>query len=140
MKGILILSILILQISCAENKNFKGQIINTQSEKNVSYPSDTLPPISDNIMSIYQDSKNNYWFGSWKDGVYRFDGKNIIHFTKNNGLPSDRVEEIKEDKSGNIFINTSKGLCKYDGQKLIVIEASSPHDGKWQLKPDDLWF
>lgn len=140
MKGILISMILILKISCVENKNLKGQIFNTQSEKSVSYPSDTLPPISDNIMVVFQDSKKNYWFGSWKDGVYRFDGKNIIHFTTKNGLPSDRVEEIKEDKHGHVFINTSAGLCKFDGEKIQEIKASMPQDGRWQLKPDDLWF
>lgn len=116
------------------------KVVNVQSERKISYSSDTFPRISDNIMSVYQDSKNNYWFGSWKDGVYKFDGKKVTHFTSKNGLPSDRVEEIKEDKFGNVFINTNKGLCKYDGIMMQEIAASSPKDGRWQLKPDDLWF
>jgi hypothetical protein len=31
---------------------------------------DTVQKLSKNIMVIYQDSKNNYWFGSWEDGLY----------------------------------------------------------------------
>lgn len=132
---------LILSIAMTSCKGLHDKkVVNVHSEKEISFSSDTLPRISDNIMSVYQDSKNNYWFGSWKDGVYKFDGKNVTHFTAKKGLPSDRVEEIKEDKFGNIFINTSKGLCKYDGLMMQEIVASSPQEVRWILKPDDLWF
>ncbi|ESU20192.1 GGDEF domain protein [Flavobacterium enshiense DK69] len=91
-------------------------------------------------MVVYQDTKNNYWFGSWQDGLYKYDGKSIIHYTTKEGLSSDRVEEIKEDKLGNIYINTHEGLCKYNGKHFVTITETISIDGKWSLHPDDLWF
>lgn len=89
-------------------------------------------------MVIYQEKKNNYWFGSWTDGAFRYDGKTIIHYTTKDSLPHNRIDDIKEDKSGNIYFNTSGGISKFDGQKfntLPVVESN-----EWELQPDDLWF
>src|SRR5262245_39163848 len=33
------------------------------------------------VRSILEDSKGNYWFGSWNEGVCRFDGKSLTYFT-----------------------------------------------------------
>lgn len=104
---------------------------------------DTVSKLSNNIMVIYQDQKNNYWFGSWQDGLYKYDGKLLLHFTSKHGLTNNRVEEIKEDKHGNIFINTSAGLYKYDGKKIVFIPPAltlTSFTKNWKLSPDDLWF
>jgi ligand-binding sensor domain-containing protein len=90
-------------------------------------------------MTIYQDKKNNFWFGSWEDGLYRYDGKTIIHFTTKSGLPHNRIEEIKEDKSGNIYFNTSKGISKFDGQTFTTLYVTDSNN-QWKLEPNDLWF
>ena len=36
--------------------------------------------LSHNLMLVYHDKKNNYWFGSWVDGLYKYDGKKIIQY------------------------------------------------------------
>lgn len=77
---------------------------------------DTVKELGKNILLVYQDTKNNYWFGSNIDGVYRFDGKTIIHFTTKDGLSHKRIDEIKEDKSGNIYFTPGKGICQFNGQ------------------------
>jgi ligand-binding sensor domain-containing protein len=119
----------------------KIPITTASIKKSPIFVGDTVSQLSFNIMVIYQDKKNNYWFGSWKDGLYKFNGTSIIHFTTKHGLSDNRVEEIKEDKYGNIFINTRAGLCKYDGKKIVPISvASSISESKWELRPDDLWF
>lgn len=91
-------------------------------------------------MIVYQDKKNNYWFGSWEDGLYRYDGKTILHFTTKDGLPHNRIDEIKEDKSGNIYFNTSGGISKFDGQNFITLSTIRNSNNEWKLEPDDLWF
>lgn len=101
---------------------------------------DTVKEISKNIMVIYHDTKNNYWFGSWKDGLYKYDGKIILHFTTKDGLPDNRVEEIKEDKLGNIYFNTSKGLCRLTNNNFIKLTENTISNNDWKLNPDDLWF
>jgi ligand-binding sensor domain-containing protein len=101
---------------------------------------DTVKELGNNIMVIYQDSKANYWFGSWQDGLYKYDGKSIIHFTTKDGLASNRVEEIKEDKRGNIYLNTSKGLCQFNGVRFSTRTEALSIGTDWTLNPDDLWF
>lgn len=101
---------------------------------------DTVKELSNNIMVIYQDKKNNYWFGSWQEGLYKYDGKAIVHFTEKNGLAANRVEEIKEDKQGNIYINTTKGLYQYKGNSFLKLTETIGSENDWKLNPDDLWF
>lgn len=101
---------------------------------------DTVPSPDNNIMTIYQDKKNIYWFGSWVNGLYRYDGVTVLHFTQKDGLPGNRIEEIKEDQSGIIYINTNKGICKYDGQRFISLNEAFPIENGWKLLPTDLWF
>jgi len=121
-----------------------GQInshsVASEKQDNNRISGDTVDGLDQNIMVIYQDKKSNYWFGSWKNGLYRYDGNSITHFTIRHGLPDNRVEEIKEDNQGNIYINTSNGLCKYDGINFLLLNGTVDSNNQWELKPDDLWF
>jgi ligand-binding sensor domain-containing protein len=118
---------------------------NGQATSNIPQPvltepiGDTVAAIGNNIMVVHQDKKNNYWFGSWESGLYRYDGTTIIHFTTKSGLPHNRVEEILEDASGNLFVNTSNGISRFDGNAFTALSfARSGND--WKLEPTDIWF
>lgn len=91
-------------------------------------------------MLVYQDTKNNYWFGSNIDGVYRFDGKTIIHFTTKDGLSHNRIDEIKEDRSGNIYFTTGKGICQFNGQTFTTLNEKIGDSNDWKLSSKDMWF
>lgn len=102
---------------------------------------DTVKELGRSIMVIYQDKKNIYWFGSWETGVYRYDGKTLINYTTKHGLPTNRVDEIKEDKSGNIYFNSCyphSTITKFDGKAFSILTAIPSND--WKLQPNDLWF
>jgi hypothetical protein len=100
---------------------------------------DTVTAIGNNIMLVYQDNKNNYWFGSWEDGLYKYDGETIIHYSTANGFPHDRINEIKEDSSGNVYFNTVACIIKFDGKNFYRLKISDL-DFPWKLDPKDLWF
>jgi ligand-binding sensor domain-containing protein len=97
-------------------------------------------------MIVYQDKRNIYWFGSWESGLYRYDpsaafngaAKPILHFTTKDGLPNNRINEIKEDNDGNMYFNTPGGISKYDGKTFTTLPVSRTN--KWKLQPEDLWF
>lgn len=102
----------------------------------------TPSTMSQSIVLAFQDSKGNRWFGSNVQGVYRADEKGITHFSASDGLPSDQVMSIQEDKAGNIYFATSKGIGMFDGETirtLVPVKAAAPGEG-WRLDPDDLWF
>jgi two-component system sensor histidine kinase ChiS len=51
---------------------------------------DAVSELSKSVWSVFQDKKDNYWFGSNGQGVYRYDGKALTQFTMKHGLPHDR--------------------------------------------------
>ena len=109
--------------------------------KEMNVKGDTVKELGSSIMVIYQDRKNNYWFGSWKTGVYRYDGKTLVNFTTKHGLYSDRVDDIKEDSSGNIYfagMNQNATITKFDGSSFTTIKATPSNE--WRLDANDLWL
>ena len=131
-------SILSLLTSC--NGQLSNPKIVTNDFKEQFLKGDTVKELGSNIMVIYQDKKNVYWFGSWETGVYRYDGKTLINYTTKHGLLNNRIDEIKEDKPGNIYFNNGGELIKFDGQNFIKVSTTSNSNNEWKLEPDDLWF
>lgn len=101
---------------------------------------DTVKSLSKNIMVIFQDKENNFWFGSWEDGLYKYDGKVLVHFKSKNGFPSDRVEEIKEDDEGQVFFNTKNGIVKFKDSTFTKLNETTGNLNAWGLTDHDLWF
>ena len=115
---------------------------NGQSRKTSAAIGHTVSELSKSILLIYQAKNGDYWFGSDVEGVYRYDGKTINHFTEADGLCNNRIRSIQEDKYGNIYFATLGGVSKFDGETftiMSVIKSTSPGDN-WKLQPDDLWF
>jgi ligand-binding sensor domain-containing protein len=129
----LIFSLCFFLFSCQENQ---GNPVST------AWPplGETVKSLGNNIMVIYHDSRGMYWFGSWETGLYTFDGKTLRHISQPEGLPGNRVEEIKEDKNGIIYINTNKGLCKVINNELLLIPEAQPNLSRWSLDSNDIWF
>lgn len=127
------ISVLTLFTSCAQ----AGHSAQSADTSDLVHP-DTVQVLGKNIMTIFQDSRGEYWFASWEDGLYNYDGKTLLHFTTKCGLPHNRVEEIQEDQNGLLYFNTRGGLCKYNGQQFVQIIAEESE--AWSLLPGDLWF
>ena len=135
---LLFLSIAAVLTSC--NGQNASQITNNSFSGHNSPVSinDTVTEIDKNIWIVFQDKHNNYWFGSDGQGVYRYDGKTILHFSTKDGLLNNRIRGIQEDKSGNVFITSLKGINKFDGQKFTTLPVIESNE--WKLDPNDLWF
>jgi ligand-binding sensor domain-containing protein len=136
---LLFLSTLTLLTSCVGQTSTQNK--NTEQSKEQPAKGDKVKELGSSIMVVYQDKKNIYWFGSWETGVYRYDGKIIINYTTKHGLPSNRVDEIKEDNSGNIYFNgcyPNSTISKFDGHKFTTLQAMPSND--WKLQSNDLWF
>jgi ligand-binding sensor domain-containing protein len=103
---------------------------------------DTVTSMSKSILIVYQAVNGEYWFGSDTAGVYRYDGKYTIHYSTRDGLSSDRIRGIQEDREGNIYFATLGGINKFDGEKityLTPIKSQSQCD-HWKFQDGDLWF
>ena len=86
------------------------------------------------ISAIVIDSGNRKWFGTKGNGVYLISADNINqihHFTTaNSKLLSDNIESMAiNEKTGEVFIGTDKGLCSY------MSDASTNSD----MTKDNVW-
>ena len=92
------------------------------------------------IWVIFQDQNNNYWFGSNGNGVFFYDHKVLQQFTDKDGLTSNQIRGIQQDKDGNIYFDTPHGVTKFDGRSFAKLIPKYSALNKWNLKSNDLWF
>lgn len=94
------------------------------------------------LTCVFQDSRDNYWFAGGKRGVFKYDGKSLVLFSKKDGLCSNAILGIQEDKSGNLYFDTQEGVSQFDGQQFTTLEVieNPATKNEWKLAPDDLWF
>jgi ligand-binding sensor domain-containing protein len=105
-------------------------------------PGQIVAGIDPRIWCIHQDRNGGYWFGSNGNGLYRYDGQRVIHYTEADGLNGDQVRDIEEDTEGNVLISTTDGVSRFDGTRLTPVElVEAPVTGEgWVLDPDDVWL
>lgn len=74
------------------------------------------------VWCLYADEKGDVWMGTWGGGlnVFRRDREIFQHFTTKNGLPSNVVNNILPDSSGNLWLGTNHGICRFNPQTLTT--------------------
>lgn len=135
LNGIILCYILTVFTSC------NGQVkqVESISKKTVDL-GNVVSEIDKSIWIVFQDRKNNYWFGSNQNGLYRYDGNEIKQFTTKDGLFGNQIRGIQEDKSGNLYFETPNGISKFDGIKFVSLIPSKLFYTQWKLQPEDMWF
>lgn len=101
---------------------------------------DTIKELGKDVQFVFQDSRQNYWYGTKDNGVYRMNGALIVHFTITEGLVSNRIWEIKEDQLGNIYLSSDIGISQFNGLSFQTLNERIGLDLDWQLQPNDIWF
>ncbi|WP_421798261.1 ligand-binding sensor domain-containing protein [Haliscomenobacter sp.] len=96
----------------------QGNIWLASNEGIIRYDGKTFTNITGNLgpdrfFSVLQDRNENFWFGNYGAGVYYYDGKSLQHFTTKEGLVSNNISSIHEDKAGNIWFGANGGASRY---------------------------
>lgn len=103
---------------------------------------DTVSELGKDIDCIFQDKDSIFWFASNGEGVYRYDGKTILHIAEKDNLCSPFVWAIQQDVKGNIWFTTRDGVCRFDGKQIKNYSDSitkAPY-GTLNYKPGGLFF
>lgn len=101
----------------------------------INYPESELPYRQ--IRAIRQDIHHDdvYWLGTYGEGLVRFEGDSLSRLTEDDGLASNTVMSIEQDKSGTLWMATYGGVSRYrDGSfRNYTIADGLPNNGVLDL-------
>ncbi len=97
------------------------------------------------VTSIFQDSHNIFWIGLGDRGMYRMERGVATKVESNTILDTIPTTSILEDKNGNIWFGTEKGLVVYNYKDFIQYQgapelANSNINKIIQDREDNIWF
>lgn len=67
------------------------------------------------ILSGFKDKDGNIWFGTFGNGVSKYNGNAFTTYNSSHGLIHNLIEGITEDSQGNIWFSTYGGVSRYNG-------------------------
>ena len=79
--------------------------------------------ITSTCVTLFEDENHHIWVGSYGNGALCYQDGGYEHYSKENGLPSNNVLCIQEDKvSGDIWMSTSHGISrlKFSGNDTLI--------------------
>ena len=71
------------------------------------------------VFFAHKDCQDRLWFSTWQSGVSCYDGTRFINFSEIDGLASDQVWSIAEDRRGRLWFATYAGVSCYDGERFF---------------------
>jgi len=74
--------------------------------------------------ALLKDRDQNLWIASDDSGVYRIHGETVDHFGRTDGLSSDSVLAIYEDREGIIWASTTNGLDSFKDRNIATFSQS----------------
>lgn len=72
--------------------------------------SDGLP--QSEVIAVHQDRTGYLWFGTYENGVVRYDGRSFQRITAGNGVLHGAVHDIYQDRRGALWIGADEGLVR----------------------------
>ena len=80
------------------------------------------------VWSLFKDKTGAIWFPVEGYGVYKFNGERFINYHKNEGLTSNAIQDIFQDRKGKFWFGGHLGLFSYNGTRFYSIAK----DGPWK--------
>ncbi|PCH54149.1 MAG: hybrid sensor histidine kinase/response regulator [Flavobacteriaceae bacterium] len=110
------------EIKDTTNINFEETSKNLEVNYFVEQLDNTKGLSNSSVNTIFQDSENLLWIGTW-DGLNRYDGGNFKIFrpelNNENSLSNQVILKIGEDITGQIWILTMQGINRYNKKNNI---------------------
>lgn len=88
-----------------------------------------------NVEALLIDRQGALWIGTDDQGIYRlYDGR-VEHFRSSDGLSSDNIWRLFEDREGNVWVATNKGIDRFRDLRITTYSA---HDGLCTAEVDSV--
>jgi ligand-binding sensor domain-containing protein/signal transduction histidine kinase len=82
---------------------------------------------NEKIWAIQEDSDGGLWFGTRTGGLYRWRFGKLIHFTTGQGLASNSIYELLDDRKGDFWISGPNGISVISRRELDIIAEDPSH-------------
>ena len=80
------------------------------------------------VITLYEDSRGDFWFGTFNGGLYRYlnASDTMKVYDHRDGLAKNMVSFITEDYKGNIWVGTyGGGITVFSGDEMTVFDNSN---------------
>jgi signal transduction histidine kinase/ligand-binding sensor domain-containing protein/CheY-like chemotaxis protein len=95
-----------------------GKIIRIENGTDKIYTKDDgLPEVR--LFCLLKSKNGDLWVGTAGEGIYRLIGNKFIKYGKQNGVNGLYTKSILEDKLGNLWVASNRGIIKFDGSKFV---------------------
>ena len=126
----------------------RGPGLGLQRFKNGQWETVTAPGFDGSqhqITTLFEDRHHTVWIGTGDEGLYRLNNGKIEHFSRQDGLSSNRISAIYEDKEGLLWVGTSEGLDQFRDLAVqsfskSVYPKSAEFDNLVTLSDGTLWI
>jgi signal transduction histidine kinase/ligand-binding sensor domain-containing protein len=78
------------------------------------------------VQTLFIDSNRSLWVGTQGEGIFRITGQRVDRYRATDGLSSDAINKIMEDREGNIWVATQQGVDRF---RDIKVPTFSAHEG-----------
>lgn len=75
------------------------------------------------IRKLVSDHSGRIWIASEGHGLFVYDHGIVTRYTSANGLPNDRVVALALGEENEVWVGTTAGLCKWDGDQFLMVEG-----------------
>jgi signal transduction histidine kinase/ligand-binding sensor domain-containing protein len=75
------------------------------------------------VTTLFLDRENALWVGTPNQGIYRIHGGKADHFRSADGLSSDTINSFFQDREGNLWVATSKGIDSFRDMRVATFSA-----------------
>lgn len=99
-------------------------LFDRQTNKFIRFKHQNNNPLSinaDDVRSIFQDSKGRLWIGTESGGLDLFENGSFKHLTTADGLISDAIMGISEDKNGILWLSSIKGISRFNPDTKEIV-------------------
>src|ERR1017187_24915 len=73
------------------------------------------------VWAMHQDSDGGLWFGTRAGGLYRWRNGRLTHYTTAQGLASNSIYELVEDRRGTLWISGPNGISEVNRHELDAV-------------------
>lgn len=70
------------------------------------------PGLNVAIWALHCDGEDTVWVGTFRGGLLRYKAGEFVRYTVRVGMPSDTICQIVEDRWGNLWLGTDRGICR----------------------------